>query len=391
MNGIENKVLQKIEDNIPWILIILITLIGFFVRFQLRTIVSGDAYMCLMPWYDQIAENGLYEMVGDYGLLYQFMIWIMTRFTWIPSLFAIKIFSCLFDFVMAIGAAFIVHEVAEKDKQWSSVLVYAVIVLCPTVFINSSAWGQCDAVFSAFAVLGIYCLEKEKYNWALIALGMSFSFKLHAVFILPIFLFYYFARRRFSILRFLIVPATMVVTSLPLLFWGRSPFETFGIYAKQTSTWQSIANKYPSVWLLMFKSGNQDQYDYMAPITILITVCVLAAFMVTWLRRKYAVTGINLVIMAFLLTYSCVFFLPAMHERYSFLYEILAIILAVMIPKTMPLTALLIIISCCTYADYLFGTAADFNLLMWLNIFVYLAYILVLGRELKVRNEESVL
>jgi len=391
MNGIENKILQKIEDYLPQIVFALITVVGFFIRFQLRTIVSGDAHMCLMPWYDEIAENGLYEMVGDYGLLYQFMIWIMTKFTWISNLFAIKIFSCFFDFVMAIGAALIAYKVADKDKQWSSVLVYAIILLCPTVFINSSAWAQCDAVFSAFAVLGLLCLEKGKYNWALIALGMSFSFKLHAVFILPFFLFYYFARRRFSILRFLIVPATMVVTSLPLLFWGRSPFETFGIYAKQTSAWPSMANKYPSVWLLMFKAGNEDQYDYMAPIAILITVCVLAAFMVTWIRKRYVVAGRNFVIMAFLLTYSCVFFLPAMHERYSFLYEILAIILAVMIPKTMPLTVLLIAISCCTYADYLFGTAADFKLLMWLNILVYLAYILVLGRELKAENEESAL
>lgn len=383
MNTLENKILQKIEDYLPQIVLVVVTLIGFFIRFQLRTIVSGDAHMCLMPWYEAIAENGLYEQVGDYGLLYQFMIWIMTRFYWVPSLSAIKILSCIFDYVVAAAAALIVYKVKEQDKLWSSVLAYSIVLLCPTVFIDSSAWAQCDAIFTGFALLGVYCLLKDKYNWALIALGMSFSFKLHAVFILPFFLFYYFAKRRFSILRFLIVPATVVATSLPLLFWGRNPFETFTIYAKQTSSYPSMSNGYPSIWLLMFTEGNVAQYDYMAPIAILTAVCVLAFFMVTWIKNKYVVSGKNFVIMVFLLTYSCVFFLPAMHGRYAYLYEICAIILAVLIPKTIPLATLLIATSCCTYASYLFYTPTNYVSLAWINLFVYLLYVVILRKELK--------
>lgn len=382
MNTFEKKVLDKIEEYLPQIVFAVVTIIGFFIRYQLRTIVSTDAHTCLMPWYHEIADNGLYEQVGDYGLLYQFMIWIMTRFPAVPHLFAFKILSSLFDYVIAATAALIVYRVASEDKPWRSVLVYSIILLCPTVFIDSAAWAQCDAIYSAFALLGFYCLEKERYNWAMVALGMAFSFKFHAIFALPFFLFYYFARRRFSILRFLIVPATIVVTSLPLLFWGRSPFETFGIYAKQTEAWPSMSNGYPSIWLLMFAEGNKDQYDYMAPIAILITACVLAFFMVQWIRKKYLPTGKNLWIMSFFLTYSTVFFLPAMHGRYGYLYEICAIILAIIIPKTIPLATLLIAMTCCTSASSLFYTPTDYKGLAWINLFVYLAYILILRKEL---------
>ena len=383
MNKYEKIVLEKIEAYLPHIVFAVVTIVGFFIRFQLRTIVSGDAHMCLMPWYNEIAENGLYEQVGDYGLLYQFLIWVMTLVPAIPNLFAYKILSCVFDYVVAIAAALIVYRITEGDKKWHSVLVYSIILLCPTVFIDSSAWAQCDAIYTAFALLGIYFLEKDKYNWALVMLGISFSFKLHAAFILPFFLFYYFAKKRFSILRFAIVPAMMVVTALPLVFWGRSPFETFTVYAKQTSLWKSMSNGYPSIWYLMFTEGNEAQYDYMAPIAILMTVCALAFFMVTWIRNKYVSKGKNLLIMAFLLTYTTLFFLPAMHGRYSYAYEIMAIALAVIIPKTIPLAAGQIILSCCTYCSYLFYTPTDHKALVWINIPIYLAYILILRKELK--------
>ena len=92
MNNFEKKLLEKVEKYLPHIVFVVVTLVGFYMRFYMRTIVSGDAHTCLMPWYNEIAENGLYHPVGDYSLLYQFVIWIMTRFPTIPNLFAFKIF-----------------------------------------------------------------------------------------------------------------------------------------------------------------------------------------------------------------------------------------------------------------------------------------------------------
>lgn len=388
MNSLERKILDKVENYLPQIVFVVVSLIGFYIRFYLRTIVSGDAHMCLMPWYNAIAENGLYTQVGDYGMLYQFVIWLMTRFPGIPNLFAYKIFSCFFDYVIAITAAVIVYRIDTEDKCWRSVAVYSLILLCPTVFINSAAWAQCDAVYTAFALLGIYCLDKEKYNWALVFLGISFSFKLHAAFVLPVFLFYYFVKRRFSIVRFLIVPAMMIVTALPLTFWGRNPFETFSIYANQTSSYPAMANEYPSVWLLMFSENNEAQYECMGAVAIVITVCVLALLMGGWIRNKYMPTNRNLLLMTFLLTYNCVFFLPSMHERYGYVYEICAIMIAVIIPKTIPLATLLIAMSTCTYSAYLFCSDVDFIKLSWLNLFVYVIYVLVLNKELISEKEE---
>jgi len=95
-----------------------------------------------------------------------------------------------------------------------------------------------------------------------------------------------------------------------------------------------------------------------------------------------------MLMMAFLLCYTCVLFLPSMHERYGFIYEVLAIILAVRMPKTAPLCAGLLGISLCTYGIYLFQwECVPLNTLAVLNLALFVGYTWVLLRKM---NEESI-
>ena len=116
---------------------------------------------------------------------------------------------------------------------------------------------------------------------------------------------------------------------------------------------------------------------------------ILAAMMVWWIRENYATTGKNLLIMAFLLSYTCVLFLPAMHERYGFLYEMCAILLAVMIPKTIPLCIGLLLVRFNAYSVFLFGGSANFLLLSFGNMALYIAYIWML-KPMFQKNDEAI-
>ena len=139
-------------------------------------------------------------------------------------------------------------------------------------------------------------------------LGVSFAFKLQAVFVLPLFLFVYFMERKFSAARFLLVPCTMVILSSPIVLWGRSLTEVVKIYFSQTGTYQAMSMNYPSPWLLLCQAWEQTQYAYLKKAAIVVTVFVLAVLMVWWIRRACAPTGKNLYMMAFLLVYTCVLF-----------------------------------------------------------------------------------
>lgn len=380
MNAKEEKLLLWINEHLPMVLLLFCTLIGVIIRFALKDVVSEDYVLHLQPWYDEIREHGISRQIGDYNLLYQMMIWVMTKFK-VPSLYAYKLCSGFFDIFMAMTAFAAVQRLTGRVEK--AALAYCAVWLSPIVFLNSAAWAQCDAIYSAFCLSAVLALEYRKYNVSLILLGIAFAFKLHTVFILPLFLFVYCARREFSILRFALVPLSMMGISLPAVIYGRRCItEIFTIYANQTSSYQSLSLNYPSPWLFLCQARDIDQYNCMKLPAICVSVCILALIMFWWLQKGYKAEGKNLYIMAYLLTYTCVFFLPSMHERYGFLYEVLAIILAAVMPKTAPLSVGLICISMCTYGSFLFGNEVNLSALSWLNLVIYIVSLFLLDREM---------
>ena len=116
MNKKERKVLQWVDTHLPMILLLACTLLGAAIRFKLRGITSGDYTGYLQPWYDEISKNGIFKQVGDDNLLYQMMIWLMTKVKVAP-LYAYKIFSCFFDMVLAITAFVIVKINAKRVRE----------------------------------------------------------------------------------------------------------------------------------------------------------------------------------------------------------------------------------------------------------------------------------
>lgn len=382
MSNVEKKILQWLENHLLLLAFVAFSGIGLLLRLMLFDFVSGDSTFFLLPWYEQIRQNGLNQQVGNYNFLYQMLIWIMTKLP-VEPLHGYKILSVVFDYLLALAAAGVTVRLVKEDKLWKGVAAYAAVLLCPTVFLNSAAWAQCDAIFVFFAIAALGCLLREGYRGAMIMMGLAFSFKLQAVFLLPLMLFAYFRKQKFSILSFLWIPAVMCITSLPALLFGRSVLEIFGVYAGQSETYPYLAMNYPSVWMLLAQPLNSQHYELLKSPAILFTVCVLAVQMLVWIRQKRMAQGRNLLYMAFLLCYTCVLFLPAMHERYGYLYEVLAIIIACIFPGTLPMCVGLLGVSMCSYGAYLFKI--ETVPMIWLaviNLALYLFYVVKLNKAM---------
>lgn len=381
MTRLEKRLLSATDKYLPMLTVFIFAILGAGMRSSLMDYVSPDSNFFLLPWYDQIKTNGLREPVGNYNFLYQLLIFGMTK---LPSqpLHAYKVLSIVFDYVLAVGVALLVFHVSAN--QWKAAIAFGAVILSPVVVLNSAAWAQCDAIFCCFCIFALLALVKRRYWLAMVLLGISFSFKLQAVFLLPFFLFMYYKERKFSLLLFSLIPATMIVTGLPALLFGRSPLDVFLIYGEQTQTYQSVSMNYPSPWLLLTQSDSAEHYALLKLPAMALTVGILAILMIYWLQKATCTSGNNMLILAFLLTFSCVLFLPAMHERYGYPYEILAISLAVLVPKTVPLCAALIGISLCTYGSYLFkADAFSMITLSVVNLLVYGGYIWILHRQLQ--------
>ena len=379
---IEQKILDWVDKYLAVFVVAIITMAGMAVRLPLQEYTSMDAYGFLLPWYNHILANGISQQVGDYNFLYQLAIWLMTKLP-VEPLIAYKTLSIFFDYLMAVGTGLLVLGLTKEHRVWKAVLGYGAALLLPTVVLNSAAWAQCDSIYTAFAIWALLAFVKEKYPVAMVLLGLSFAFKLQAIFILPVFLFVYYQRRKFTVLQFALIPGTMLVAGLPLVFVGRNLLDMFTIYSSQTNTYPYMSMNYPSAWLLLTHERYQSEFEYLETFAIVLTVAALALMMLVWLKKKVQAEGENVLIMAFLLAYTCVLFLPSMHERYAYPVEILAIVLAILIPKTIPLCAALQGISLCTYGFYLFNNQAfELPKLAILNILVYGGYVWYLHRRL---------
>lgn len=386
MGKLEQKIIKFIHEHMEIFVFLAITILGAVVRYCLRSYISGDMSRCLIPWYEKIKSLGVHSLsrqIGNYNIFYQFLIVIMTYLPVNPMV-GYKVLSILFDYLLAGVVAILVYRLTNQSKS-KAILAYACILMSPLVFLNSACWGQCDGIYVTFLMLAVLALFKEKYNWMMVTFGIAFVFKLQAVFLLPFFLFIYFVKQKFSILKFLIIPLCMVLAGLPGIIAGRNVFDVFRIYLDQTSTYSKIQMNYPSAWCILVNSALKgDEVFYSVKyVAIFMTICILLLLYYYWIRKRVQMTECNMLYIAFLTCYTCVLFLPTMHERYGYIYEVLAILIAFIHKKSRVLLAGLLSISIIIYGNYLFGLGQPINQLFgFVNLSIYLAYLFLLNKNM---------
>ena len=149
----EKKILEWAHKHVLLIGVIVLTIISICIRYSFREIISNDSYWCLIPWYEIIKSNGglagLKTQVGNYNLLYQTIIAIFTYFP-IEPLNAYKLLSGVFDYLCAGAIGWFIYEnvetADENKKRLIGAMAYCAVIYSPLVFLNSSYWGQCDAM-----------------------------------------------------------------------------------------------------------------------------------------------------------------------------------------------------------------------------------------------------
>jgi len=205
----EKKIVDFIKKHYKIIFTICIILLAIFVRITLFDFKSGDYVCFLTKWYKYLKIHGglkaLANYPGDYNAPYMT---IMALLTYLPikDIYAIKLVSVIFDFILALSSGLLVKEIVKKNKVTYFLITFCIVLFIPSVILNSSEWGQCDSIYSSFVILSLLFLMKKKYKTSFLMLGLAFSFKLQFIFILPLFVILYFCEEKFSILDFLIIP-----------------------------------------------------------------------------------------------------------------------------------------------------------------------------------------
>lgn len=277
------------------------------------------------------------------------------------------------------------------------ILVYAGVLFSLVVIIDSAAMAQCDAIYSAIIVLSLYMLMRDRYHMAFLLLGFAFAFKLQAMFIIPFYLFYWFYSKKFSLLYFFYIPLVMELSGLPCLMVGRPLREVllgaFSIYGSQVGAKMGLYIEYPSFWAFLdvVPVGLHGGYDYYRwqQLMIAFTIAVLALIMYYFIKSKISLSSRHMLYIAFLLSFTTVFFLPNMMSRYGYLYIVLSIPIAAINKKTIPACVCLQVITV-----YMMNNGCYSNLfptsiqgISLINLSVWIFYMWILLGEMRGKNK----
>lgn len=366
-----------LTDNIIFLSILVI--ISFYIRKNLFDYQSGDYARFLAPWYDFIKEEGFSAFKNYFSNYTPLYLYILGFFTFLPisKLYAVKIISVVFDYLLA-GFVFLIVRKKYKNNIFIQILSVIAILFAPTIILNGAYWGQNDVIYTAFLVASVYFLLKNKPLESLILYGISFSIKLQAIFLFPLFIIL-LLKKKIKLWHFLTIPFIYFITIIPGLMAGRPLKELLLIYLDQAGeNYNRLSLNAPSLYQWL-PSGQSDLFHNAG---LLFALALIIIFIYAIYKNKKEIGDNQIIKIAFLSVILLPFLLPKMHERYFFPADVFSIIFAFYFPKYFFLPIAMQVISFLSYGPFLWGKNPNFPLLSLMIMVIILVVIYDLFQEL---------
>ena len=344
------------------LLVLLLPIGAAFLARALSLDYAGTDYNnFLSRWYIFFKENGgfaaIAHAVGDYNVPYLYFMAFISYIS-APDLYQIKLFSIVFDVALAWGCLRLVRCLRERDRADPAPLIaFAAALLLPTVVLNGSYWGQCDVIYGALAVHAVALLLEGKNRTSVAFMGVAFSFKLQAVFLLPLWGVLWLAKKvKFRDLW--VFPLTYVIVIIPAVLLGKPLSETLLVYFNQMGEYSWLTLNAPSVfqffpYSLSGPSGSGALHEALSAAGIA-AAAVLVLIMLglgLWLRGR--LDRQTCMAAAVVLAVGVPFLLPHMHERYFFLADVLTLCWACSNVRRLPAALVVEASSLASYVMYL--------------------------------------
>ncbi|WP_420122944.1 glycosyltransferase 87 family protein [Nakamurella sp.] len=359
--------------------------------------VNSDYQVFLSPWYDALAAGGglraIGQEIGNYNPPYLYLLAVATYLP-VPKIVAIKLVSIVFDLVLAAFAGLIVRG---RFGAWPGVAAFGAVLFAPTVLVNSGYWGQCDSVYAAFCLGSLFFLLRGRSWWACLFFGLALSFKLQAIFFLPVLLIVLVVNRR-RLLALLAVPATFLAMLLPAALAGRPWSSLLAVYPAQVTDGGTGAGRGSGFGggfgagggstaggsgLGAWTKNGPTMFQWVGgSVAWLVLGLVIAAILlvglavVAWRHRPLGEAQI--VVLAAAVVLAVPFFLPQMHERYFYLADVLTIVAAFYVRRFWPVAVAVSASSLLSYAPFLWrSTPVALPLVSFLEFLAVIATVVV--------------
>lgn len=365
-------------------------ILAFMIRWKLMPIESADYYGFLEEWMNTIRANGgfpsLSMKISNYTSPYMY---IMTILSYISTndLYALKLVSVFFDYMAAIAVFRILYQMTESKRK--SILGMAILLLSPTVVIDSAYWCQCDIIYTSFLLYSFYYFLKDDSKKSAVFFGLSFMFKLQSVFLLPFFLIMWLKKRTIKIRHYLYVPVIYVISIIPAWIAGRSFKDLMTIYLDQSGYYPWGTLNYPNIYALLGETmPDMHHAEEVSGAGTIMTIMILGCIAYYLYTKRVNLTDELIVTLALFTVAIIVYSLPHMHDRYGFLIDLFAVIYGVNNVKKLPVTCGFMVVSVLTFMPYLI--AVNIVPVQYIAI-ALLALIIYVGYDLYRQIQQNVL
>ena len=344
---------RTLEDKTALFLSALLILAAMIVRGLCMDHETLDYQNFLTRWVQLLKEQGGFRglrwNIGNYNVPY---LYFLAAFTYIDirDLYLIKLLSIFFDVILAWGVMRLTY--CFTNRTGSVLGAFFVTLFLPTVVLNSAYWAQCDSIYVSFAVWSLYFALKDKPVLSMIFIAISFSFKLQAVFLMPVFLIFIFAKK-LKWYHLPVFPLTYIVMVLPAILAGRSAKSTILLYFNQADSVGSGLNyNSPSAYSFV---RNPTDPALLSKIGIAAAFVFLIILFIFCFFRRRELSLKALLTCALLITVAVPFLLPHMHDRYFYAADVLSLAFAFVFPRLIHVPILTSFASLLGYHAYLRG------------------------------------
>lgn len=289
--------------------------------------VSRDVAHFLYPWITYLGQHGfagLATVEANYNPPYLYLLLIGKSLAPQASPEVItKVISTLFDVALA-AAVVVAAGMGRGLARW---LLFAAVLALPTVWTNSGMWGQCDAIYTFWMLVGILLVERQRTVGAGVAFSTALAFKLQPVFAGPALVAALWVGRQ-RVLAVVAVVATYLAWMWPSVMAGRSWSGALSVYFQQATSESDLSYGAPNLWTLAKYAFTQPQAQRIA---LLVGMALAVAFSLFWIAfsiRRLRHSPQHMMALACTSALVLPFLLPKMHDRYFFPADILAVVMA---------------------------------------------------------------
>jgi Gpi18-like mannosyltransferase len=222
------------------------------------------------------------------------------------------------------GTVFLTVAVADLLKTSGAESKQALLVfILPTAIINAALLGQCDALWVGSCVLAVAAMIRGRTVSALVWCGIAFAFKAQAAFIAP-FIVGAMIGRRAPLWQWAIPALVFFASLVPAWLLGWPLSKLLMVYPNQAAE-VIFPGKLANPWMAgtMFAKEATEHYFVVGYSAALAAAAAIAALTSTAVHNRRAMLAL-----AVLSAIALPFLLPKMLERYFFLADVLALVLA---------------------------------------------------------------